>query len=95
MRRNGNQVRERRLALRLSQTELGRMGGYSHRAISMLELGQWRDPRMSVAIKLARALQCKVEDVFQSDWDPIMTGMASPLHGTGHFTSRLNLESVG
>lgn len=63
----GNRIRERRLALGLSQTELGRMVGYSHRAISMLELGQWRDPRVSVALKLAKALQCKVEDIFQSN----------------------------
>lgn len=63
----GNRIRERRLALGLSQTELGRMVGYSHRAISMLELGQWRDPRVSVALKLARALKCRVEDIFDID----------------------------
>jgi|GEM_PF-3140153 len=63
----GNQIRERRRALGLSQTELGRMLGYSHRAISMLELGQWRDPRVSVALRLAKALQCKVEDIFSVD----------------------------
>lgn len=62
--RVGNRIRERRLALGLSQTDLGRMVGYSHRAISMLELGQWRDPRVSVALRLARALQCRVEDIF-------------------------------
>ncbi|MGE5594310.1 MAG: helix-turn-helix domain-containing protein [Betaproteobacteria bacterium] len=62
--RVGNRIRERRLALGLSQTELGWMLGYSHRAISMLELGQWRDPRVSVALKLAKALQCRVEDIF-------------------------------
>jgi len=67
LRKSGNRIRERRRALGLSQTELGRMLGYSHRAISMLELGQWRDPRVSVALRLARALQCKVEDIFQSN----------------------------
>ncbi|MGE5584030.1 MAG: helix-turn-helix domain-containing protein [Bacillota bacterium] len=63
----GNRIRERRLALGLSQTELGRMVGYSHRAISMLELGQWQDPRVSVALKLAKALGCRVEDIFGID----------------------------
>lgn len=63
----GNRIRERRLALGLSQTELGRMVGYSHRAISMLELGQWQDPRVSVALKLAKALRCRVEDIFGID----------------------------
>ncbi|MGE5572914.1 MAG: helix-turn-helix transcriptional regulator [Bacteroidota bacterium] len=61
----GNRIRERRLALGLSQTELGRMVGYSHRTISMLELGQLPDPRVSVALKLAKALKCRVEDLFE------------------------------
>ncbi|MGE5552810.1 MAG: homing endonuclease associated repeat-containing protein [Betaproteobacteria bacterium] len=62
--RVGNRIRERRLALGLSQEELGRMVGYSHRAIGLLESGQWPDPRVSVALRLARALGCRVEGLF-------------------------------
>lgn len=67
LRKSGNGIRERRRALGLSQTGLDRMLGYSHRAVSMLELGQWQDPRVSVALRLVKALQCKVEDIFQSN----------------------------
>ncbi|MDI6872117.1 MAG: helix-turn-helix domain-containing protein [Bacillota bacterium] len=65
--RVGNRIRERRLALSLSQEELGRMVGYSHRAIGLLESGQWADPRVSVALRLARALGCRVEELFEDD----------------------------
>jgi DNA-binding XRE family transcriptional regulator len=40
----------------LSLEEVGQRIGYSHRAVSMIELGQWRDPRVSLALKLADAL---------------------------------------
>jgi DNA-binding XRE family transcriptional regulator len=61
----GNRIRERRLAAGLSQVELGRRLGYSHTAIRYLETGQWQDPRVSVALRLARALGCRVEDLFE------------------------------
>ena len=31
----------------------------------MLELNQWRDPRVSVALRLARSLGVKVEKLFR------------------------------
>ncbi|HHW13515.1 MAG TPA: helix-turn-helix transcriptional regulator [Firmicutes bacterium] len=65
--RVGNRIRERRLALGMSQEELGQMIGYSHRAIGLLESGQWRDPRVSVALRLARALGCAAEQLFLSE----------------------------
>lgn len=57
-------LRERRKGLGLSEVALGKMLGYSHRTISMLELGQYPDPRVNVALRLAKALKCKVEDLF-------------------------------
>ncbi|NPV52249.1 MAG: helix-turn-helix domain-containing protein [Firmicutes bacterium] len=68
----GNRIRERREALGMSQGELGRFLGYSHRTISMLELGQLRDPRVSVALKLAKALKCSVEDIFYTEEKEIL-----------------------
>ncbi|MGE5482284.1 MAG: homing endonuclease associated repeat-containing protein, partial [Bacteroidota bacterium] len=65
--RVGNSIRERRLAAGLSQTELGRRLGYSHTAIRYLESGRWSDPRVSVALRLAKALGCGVEEVFGAE----------------------------
>jgi DNA-binding XRE family transcriptional regulator len=58
-------LREVRHRLGLSLEEVGRRIGYSHRAVSMIELGQWRDPRVSLALKLVEALGVAVEDLFQ------------------------------
>jgi len=59
-----NNIRKYRLERGLSEAELGKKMGVSHRTISMLELGQYADPRVSFAVKLARALGCRVEDLF-------------------------------
>lgn len=60
-----NNIRKYRKAAGLSETELGRRLGVSHRTISMLELGQYVDPRVSFAIRLSRELGCTVEDLFE------------------------------
>jgi len=60
-----NHIRELRKAAGLSEAELGKRLGVSHRTISMLELGQYIDPRVSFAIKIARALGRPVEEVFE------------------------------
>lgn len=60
-----NRIREFRLAAGLSEEELGARVGVSHRTISLLELGQYIDPRVSFAIKVARALGHTVEEVFE------------------------------
>lgn len=60
-----NHIREFRRALGLSETELGAKIGVTHRTISLLELGQYIDPRVSFAIKIARALGRSVEEVFE------------------------------
>ena len=57
-------VREVRRRQGLSLEEVGRRVGYSHRAVSMIELGQRPDPRVSVALKLAAALGATVEQLF-------------------------------
>jgi DNA-binding XRE family transcriptional regulator len=59
-----NNIRGQRKACGLSETELGKMVGVTHRTISLLELGQYTDPRVSFALRLAKALNCKVEDLY-------------------------------
>ncbi len=49
----------------LSLEEVGRRLGYSHRTISMIELGQVPDPRVSTALKLAKVLKVPVEQLFK------------------------------
>lgn len=62
-----NRVRSRREALHLTRTELGRRVGSASSAIKMLETGDWPDPRVSFALKLAQALNCRVEDLYGAD----------------------------
>lgn len=62
-----NNIRKLRKEAGLSETELGGRLGVSHRTISMLELSQYIDPRVSFAIQIARALGRKVEEIFEID----------------------------
>jgi DNA-binding XRE family transcriptional regulator len=60
-----NHIREYRLKVGLSEQGLGDLVGFSHRSIGLLELSQQIDPRVSYALRLARALGCRVEDLFE------------------------------
>jgi molybdate-binding protein/DNA-binding XRE family transcriptional regulator len=57
------QVRQARLALGLSQGQLAVRTGLTRQAISSIENGQYV-PNTAVALTLARALRCTVEDLF-------------------------------
>jgi putative molybdopterin biosynthesis protein len=56
-------VRPARLALGLSQGQLAERVGLTRQAISSIESGQYV-PNTAVALALARALRCSVEDLF-------------------------------
>lgn len=56
-------VRERRLALGLSQQELAGRAGLSRQALIAIEAGRLV-PSVAVALRLARALRCRVDDLF-------------------------------
>jgi len=56
----------RRVELGLSQAMLGEMTGVTGAMISDYECRR-RDPRVSTAYKLARALNCTIEDLFPPD----------------------------
>src|SRR5262245_45468435 len=58
-----SRVREKRQALHLSQKQLAELAGITRQAICAVEANQY-SPSTSVALKLARVLQCKVEDLF-------------------------------
>ena len=58
-----NHLREKRQALALSQKQLADLAGITRQAISALEADQY-SPATSVALQLARALHCRVEDLF-------------------------------
>jgi DNA-binding XRE family transcriptional regulator len=60
-----NHIQEVRKRKGLSQAEVGQRIGRSHRAIGLLEAGVPKDPGVSVALKLAQALECRVEDLFE------------------------------
>jgi putative molybdopterin biosynthesis protein len=58
-----NRLREKRQALGLSQKQLADLAGITRQAVSALESNQY-SPATSVALQLARALRCRVEDLF-------------------------------
>jgi putative molybdopterin biosynthesis protein len=58
-----NQVRRRRLAVGLSQSALAERCGLTRQAVSAIEAGQYV-PNTVVALRLARALGCTVEELF-------------------------------
>ena len=58
-----NRLREKRQALALSQKQLAELAGITRQAVSALEANQY-SPATSVALQLARALRCRVEDLF-------------------------------
>ena len=61
-----NHLREKRQALALSQKQLADMAGITRQAVSALEANQY-SPATSVALQLARALHCRVEDCSASN----------------------------
>jgi putative molybdopterin biosynthesis protein len=56
-------LREKRQGLGLSQQQLATMAGMTRQAVSAIEANHY-SPATSVALQLARALRCRVEDLF-------------------------------
>lgn len=59
-----NQLKEYRLKLGINQTDLGKMAGVSRQTISLIERGDY-SPSVTLALKLAKICEVKVEDIFQ------------------------------
>ena len=62
----GNTLKDRRSAAGLTQAELAERVGVSRKTINTVENGVFV-PSTLLALKLARALRCKVEDLFYLD----------------------------
>ena len=58
-----NRLRQRRHSVGLSQKQLADMAGITRQAVCAVEANQY-SPATSVALQLARALRCRVEDLF-------------------------------
>ena len=58
-----NRLREKRQALGLSQKQLAEMAGITRQAVCAVEANHY-SPATSVALQLARALHCQVEELF-------------------------------
>jgi len=75
-----NAVRAVRARLGMSQADLARAAGVARQTVSGLEAGQYA-PSAAVALRLARALGCRVEELFWLD-DDLPEVEAIPVQGT-------------
>jgi putative transcriptional regulator len=87
-------IRLRRLQLRLTQGELGKMIGQDQAYISRLERGHFDDITVSTLEKLARALRVSVEMLIMPDVGQTMTGGADKETESEHLPHRLALAST-
>ncbi len=74
-----SRVRSLRLARGLSQAELARRAGITRQALSAIEAGHYL-PNTAVALRLAQALGCRVEDLFSlaAPAGPVAVEVAGP-----------------
>lgn len=59
-----NHLKEYRARLGVNQQEMGKMVNTSRQTISQIERGDY-SPSVTLALKLAKACDCKVEDIFE------------------------------
>ena len=58
-----NRLKEYRARLNINQQDFGRLVGTSRQTISLIERGDY-SPSVTLALKIAKALDARVEDVF-------------------------------
>lgn len=63
-----NQLKFYRSKLGINQTELGKLAGVSRQTISLIERGDY-SPSVTLALKLAKICQVRVEDIFEYEED--------------------------
>ena len=63
-----NSVRERRDDAGLSQADLAAAVGVTRQTINAIERDRY-DPSIELAFKLARHFDCRIEDLFDPDFD--------------------------
>jgi putative molybdopterin biosynthesis protein len=90
-----NRLRDKRQALGLSQKQLADMAGITRQAVGAIEANQY-SPATSVALQLARALQCRVEDLFSlKSAGEVLEGLllGTPQKGAGGI--RVRVAQIG
>ena len=90
-----NRLRGKRLSLGLTQKQLAGMAGITRQAVCAVEANQY-SPATSVALQLARALRCRVEDLFsiKSDGEIVEGELVGSLpQGAG--SARAQVTQVG
>lgn len=63
-----NHLKELRARLGVNQQEMGKMVGTSRQTISQIERGDY-SPSVTLALKIAKVCNVKVEDVFEYEED--------------------------
>ena len=58
-----NRLKEYRAQLGVNQQQMGALAGVSRQTISQIERGDY-SPSVTLALKIARICQCRVEDIF-------------------------------
>lgn len=58
-----NRLKEYRAKINVNQTQMGALVGVSRQTISQIERGDY-SPSVTLAIKIARVFEVKVEDIF-------------------------------
>src|SRR5688500_266383 len=90
-----NRLRERRKSIGLSQKQLADMAGITRQSVAAVETTLY-SPATSVALRLAHALHCRVEDLFsiKSGGEVIDGELLGPLP-RGHDKLRAQVTQVG
>ena len=90
-----NQLKERRQLLGLSQKQLGNTAGITRQAVAAIETNRY-SPATSVALQLARALRCRVEDLFSiKRGQEIIEGKLLELIPEGNTPMRAQVTQIG
>ncbi len=63
-----NRLKEYRARINVNQQEMGKLVGVSRQTISQIERGDY-SPSVSLALKLAKVLDARVEDIFTWEED--------------------------
>lgn len=90
----GNNLKQIRLRLGMSQQDLAAIAGVSRQTISGVEAGQYA-PSTTVALRLAKALGCQVEDLFWLEQETPALEAVPTQDFPQNTPLRLNLARVG
>lgn len=63
-----NRLKEYRARMGINQSELGKRSGVSRQTISLIERGDY-SPSVTLALKIAKVFEVRVEDIFWYEED--------------------------